>query len=333
MGSLAASIDRVAMASRFSGVVRVDRDGRTEVAAAFGLACRPCGTLNRIDTRFAMASVTKGFTALAVLRLVEQRRLELGTTVRSVLGNDLPLVGDDVTVEHLLSHRSGIGDYLDEEGWEPTDHVLAVPVHRLATAEDYLAVLDGQATAFAAGERFVYNNGAYVLLAIVAERVAGAPYHDLVQTEVFDRAGMTSASFDRSDEFPSNTAVGYLEVDGPRSNILHLPVRGVGDGGVVASVADLHRFWTAFVGGRIVGERWPEEAVEPRSEDTGQPLRYGLGFWLSRRGAELVLEGHDAGMSVRSVHDRAAGMSWTVVSNTSEGAWPLARLLTDEIGP
>jgi CubicO group peptidase (beta-lactamase class C family) len=332
MGSLAASIDRVAMASRFSGVVRVDRGGRTEVATAYGLACRPCGSPNRVDTRFATASVTKGFTALAVLRLVERGRLELETAVRSLLGSDLPLVGDDVRVEHLLAHRSGIGDYLDEHGWAPSDHVLAVPVHRLATAEDYLAVLDGQPSVFAAGERFAYNNSAYVVLSIIAERVGRMPYHDLVQSEVFDRAEMASARFDRSDELPSNTAVGYLEVEGTRSNVLHLPVRGVGDGGVVASVADLHRFWIAFAGGRIVGERWIDEAVRPRSEDTGQPLRYGLGFWLSRSGG-LVLEGYDSGVSVRSVHDRASGMSWTVVSNTSEGAWPLARLLTDEIGP
>src|SRR6185437_7796704 len=80
--------------------------------------------------------------------------LELSTTARSVLGGDLPLIDDRVTVEHLLSHRSGIGDYLDEEsGWEPEDYVMPVPAHELVTTEDYLAVLDGHASKLAAGER------------------------------------------------------------------------------------------------------------------------------------------------------------------------------------
>jgi CubicO group peptidase (beta-lactamase class C family) len=333
MGSLEASVDQVATASRFSGVARVDRGGRTEVARAYGLACRRCEVANGLATRFATASVTKGFTALAVVRLLEQGLLDFATPVRSLLGDELPMVADDVTIEHLLAHRSGIGDYLDEDGWEPTDHVLAVPVHRLAAAEDYLAVLDGQPTVSPAGERFAYNNGGYVILAIVAERVAGVPYHDLVRREVFDRAGMTATAFLRSDELPPGAAVGYLDVEGPRGNVLHLPVRGVGDGGATSTAADLHRFWEAFVGGRIVGPRWVDELVRPRSEDTGETLRYGLGFWLSRTGDGVVLEGYDAGISARSAHDRASGTTWTVLSNTSEGAWPLVRLLTEEVGP
>ena len=79
-----------------------------------------------------------------------------------------------MTIEHLLAHRSGIGDYLDEEAdHEITDYVLAVPVHELATTEQYLAVLDGHPTKFPAGERFSYCNGGYVVLALIAERVSG----------------------------------------------------------------------------------------------------------------------------------------------------------------
>jgi hypothetical protein len=144
---------------------------------------------------------------------------------------------------------------------------------------------------------------------------------------------MRSAAFLRSDELPSDAAVGYLDVDGARTNVLHLPVRGVGDGGAATTVADLHRFWEALVGDRIVGRRWVDDLVRPRSEDTGETLRYGLGFWLSRDREGIVLEGYDAGVSARSVHDRASGTTWTVLSNTSEGAWPLVGLLTDEVGP
>ena len=87
-----------------------------------------------------------------------------------------------MTVEHLLAHRSGIGDYLDEDAVESVDdYVLPVPVHRLATTEDYLQVLDGHPQAFPPGERFAYNNGGFVVLALIAERAAGAPFPDLVE--------------------------------------------------------------------------------------------------------------------------------------------------------
>ena len=105
MGSLQDAVDAAAERSGFSGVVRVDGRRRDRVAlAAYGFADRAHQVPNTVDTLFATASGTKGFTALAVMSLVEDGTLDLATTARSVLGNDLPLVADDVTVEHLLAH-------------------------------------------------------------------------------------------------------------------------------------------------------------------------------------------------------------------------------------
>src|SRR5580765_7248807 len=147
-----------ALETGFSGVVRVDRDGVIEFEEAFGLADRAHGIANAADTWFAIASGTKGFTALAVVSLIEEGLLSLDTTARSVLGEDLPLIDDRVTVEQLLAHRSGIGDYFDENvPWEVTNYVLAVPVHRLDSIEAHLSVLDGYPMVFEPGERFAYN--------------------------------------------------------------------------------------------------------------------------------------------------------------------------------
>src|SRR4051794_4683341 len=107
-------VDSIAEATGFSGVVRVDRGDGIEVAKAYGTAHRGFEIPNTVDTQFAIASGTKGLTAVAVASLIEDGAVGLSTTARSVLGRDIPLIGDDVTVEHLLSHRSGIGDYLDE---------------------------------------------------------------------------------------------------------------------------------------------------------------------------------------------------------------------------
>ena len=149
MQGLEDAIDALADRTRFSGVVRVDRSGSIELAKAYGLADRRHRIRNTIDTQFALASGSKGLTALTVVSLIEDGSLDLATTARSLLGGDLPLIRDDVTIEHLLSHRSGIGDYLHEEAHhEITDYVMPVPVHELATTEQYLAVLGGHPTAF-----------------------------------------------------------------------------------------------------------------------------------------------------------------------------------------
>jgi CubicO group peptidase (beta-lactamase class C family) len=326
-------LDVVASETGFSGVVRVDRGDTVEIEKAYGLADRSYDIPNEVDTRFALASGTKGLTALTVVSLVEDGTLQLTTTARSVLGKDLPLVGDGVTVEQLLAHRSGIGDYLDEEvGLDFDEYLMPVAVHELATTEDYLAVLDGHPPKFQPGERFAYCNGGYVVLALIAERATGTPFHELVQRRVCDRAGMSDTAFLRSDELPARTARGYLEGnDTWRTNVFHLPVRGSGDGGIYSTAADIRSLWTAFFAGRIVSRDWVAEMVRPRSDDPSRSRRYGLGFWLHVSTDAVLLTGMDAGVSFSSRHDPQSSVTRTVISNTSRGAGPVASYLDDRL--
>ena len=325
-------LDLVASETGFSGVVSVDGPG-IGTAKACGLADRAHGVPNRVDTQFAIASGTKGLTALTVMSLVEDGSLGLETAARSVLGDDLPLVGDEVTIERLLAHRSGIGDYLDEEvEHDLAEYLMPVPVHELATSEQYLRVLDGLPPKFEPGERFAYCNSGYVLLAVIAERVSGIPFHELVRERVCRPAGMDDTAFLRSDELPGRAALGYLEVDGSwRTNVFHLPVRGSGDGGVYTTVADVAALWRAFFAGRIVREETAAQMVRPRSDVPAQSMRYGLGFWLHPTGPSVLLEGCDTGVSFRTVHDPGSGVTRTTISNTSDGAWAVSRRL-DELG-
>ena len=336
MPSLDSELDAVAAETAFSGVVRVDRGDEVVLEKAYGLAHRGYEIPNEVDTRFATASATKGLTALTVVSLIDDGALELTTTARSVLGTDLPLIHEDVTVEHLLAHRSGIGDYFDEDDpdHDLDSYLLPVPVHVLATTEEYLAVLDGFPQKFPPGERFSYSNGGFVVLALIAERASGVPFHELVLQRVCEPAGMSDTAFLRSDELPARTALGYLEVDGAwRSNVLHLPVRGTGDGGIYTTVADVRSLWTAFVAGRIVSPEWVAEMVRPRSDSPEDGRRYGLGFWLHESNDTVILVGMDTGVSFSSTHDPAADVTGTVISNTADGAWPLARFLRERLAP
>ena len=319
---LTAALDAVAAETSFSGVVRVDLDGHEPVEAAYGFLDRAHGIPMTADTRIAVASGAKTFTALTVLSLVDAGTLALDTRVRDHLGSDLPLVDDDVTVEQLLCHRSGIGDYLDESLLESTtDHVLDVPVHTLDTAESYLAVLDGVPQVFAPGTDVAYCNGGYCVLAIVAERAAGRPFHDLVRGLVVERADLGRTAYLRSDELPGDAAVGYLDAAAPRTNVLHLPVVGGGDGGIFTTAGDVVRLWRALEEGRLIAPEARAEMLRARSAD---PHAFALG--VRRRGDAALMTGSDAGASFRSVHVPGR-VTFSVLSNTTDGAWPVVGLL------
>ena len=333
MSELAETIDALAVESAFSGVVRVDRGDEVVLERAYGFADRRWEIPNAPEMRFATASGVKGMTALAVISLVEDGTLELATTARSVLGDDLPLIDDAVTVEQLLAHRSGIGDYFDEDlPGEITDYLLAVPVHQLAETEDYLAVLDGFPTKFPPGERFSYCNGGYVVVALIAERASGVPFRELVASRVCEPAGMVDTEFLRSDELPGGAAVGYLQADGLRTNVLHLPVRGTGDGGAYTTAGDMRRFWVSFLAGRIVSESWVQEMTRPRTDVPDAGRRYGLGFWLHPTTDSVILLGYDAGVSFSSLHNPLEDVTATVISNGADGAWPVGRFFQQRFG-
>jgi CubicO group peptidase (beta-lactamase class C family) len=334
MSDLEGSVERIAARSAFSGVVRVDKGDEIEFVKAYGLAHRGFEIPNTVDTRFGIASGTKGLTALTVMSLIEEGKLTLTTTARSVLGEDLPLIDDSVTVEQLLAHRSGIGDFLDEEiERDPIAYVLPISAHQLGSTEDYLRVLGGFVTKFPPDERFSYSNGGYVVLALIAGRASGTPFHELVRQRVCEPAGMVDTEFLRSDELPGRTALGYLAEDGPRTNVFHLPVRGSGDGGIYTTAADVSALWTAVFAGRIVSTDLVAEMVQPRSEvptQPTQPARYGLGIWLHPSDDRVELHGSDAGVSFQTVHDPSERFTYTVLSNTTYGAWPIV-LHLDEL--
>ncbi len=109
---------------------------------------------------------------------------------------------------------------------------------------------------------------------------------------------MTDTGFPRSDELPPGAATGYLHATGLRTNVLHVPVRGSGDGGADTTAADVHRLWDAVIWGRVVPPELVAAMTTPRDTDPSSGLR-----------------------RLRS---------WTVLSNTGEGAWPLARLLASQ---
>jgi CubicO group peptidase (beta-lactamase class C family) len=206
-------------------------------------------------------------------------------------------------------------------------YLMPIPVQELSGTEHYLPILGGFPQVFEPDQRFAYNNSGYVVLALIAERVTGTPVEQLVMARVCTPAELVATSFLRSDELSGDVAIGYLSGGGLRTNVLHLPVLGSGDGGMFSTAADMRRFWTALHGGRIVSDEAVQLMTSARSEAPENEARYGHGFWLAPSGPVMWLEGFDAGVSFRSVHDPTRDLTHTVLSNTSSGAWPMTKLL------
>lgn len=314
----------VATENHFTGAVRVETGEECLFEAAFGMADRAHGIPNTPQTRFGMASGSKTFTALAVLSLVADGVMALDDPVRRWLGEDLPQLDDAVTLRQLLSHTSGVGEYLDDDA-EGDVYLLPGSMHTYTSPEDFVALLDLPMLA-APGSRFEYNNGGFVLLGLAAQRASGTRYQDLVRERVLRPAGLEHTDFLRSDELPGSAALGYLYPDSLRTNVFHLPIEGSGDGGAYTTVGDARRFWLALAAGAIVPIELVEQMTTPGSpHDPDWP--YGLGLWLPTPGGVWAMVGADAGVEMKSEHVPALDLTWTVIANETEKAWPLMRHL------
>jgi CubicO group peptidase (beta-lactamase class C family) len=169
-----------------------------------------------------------------------------------------------------------------------------------------------------------------VLLALMVERVLGQSFEDIVQDLVLNPAEMAHTGFVRSDRLPGDVAIGYMTSENSIenkfwTNALHLPVMGSGDGGLFSTAADMHTFWLSVTNESIVSAKSWREMTRAHSVAAQQKMRYGLGFWLHESGPAIVLEGMDAGISFCSVHDPGKNLTYSVIANTSSGAWPVAR--------
>jgi CubicO group peptidase (beta-lactamase class C family) len=163
------------------------------------------------------------------------------------------------------------------------------------------------------------------MLSLVIETTTGS-YHRAVRDQVFTPAAMPHAEFLRTDDLPANTALGYL-ADG-RTNVFHLPVIGMGDGGAFFTLDDTTAFWDSFLTGGIVS---PERVAAMTTEVSvyNDTRSYGRGFWLGPGADHVWIEGMDAGVSFQSGVFRGADVRYSVLSNTSSGAWPLVKAISD----
>jgi CubicO group peptidase (beta-lactamase class C family) len=253
--SLGPTVDSLAAAQSFSGVVLIARNGTAVVEKSFGMADREARRANNIETAFNVGSINKFFTQIAI------RQLNLN--VDSTLGHYWPdypnAVVRRVTIRQLLEHRSGIGG-----------NIFAAPAggnrSDLRKLTDFLPLFVNEPMQFEPGSQQRYSNAGYLVLGLLVERVSGESYYDYVRKHIYEPAGLARTAHFAVDSLPENTAVGYTtggergggessggEGAALRRNSDLLPGRGSSAGGGYSTAHDLLRLLNALREKKIPG--------------------------------------------------------------------------------
>jgi CubicO group peptidase (beta-lactamase class C family) len=320
----------------FSGAVLIMQGATRLFVGAYGYASRAWRVPNNLDTRFDTASVTKLFTAIATLQLIDRELLTFDTPVVERLGlEDTPL-SKDVTVFHLLTHTSGIGDDADEEAGERYEDVWkAKPNYSVGETRDFLPQFVNKPANFSPGEGCRYCNCGYVLLGLLIETISGMTYRDYIRAHVFAEAGMTASDFFRMDRVNHNVAEGCDprrdstgQIVDWKKNIYSFPPIGSPDAGAHVTVADLDRFLRAVRAGELLspeltGAFLSPQVVHSRRESWTEMYGYGLRFYVDRSGRVFCFEkeGINVGVSGIISHFPAQDITATLLSNLEDGAW------------
>jgi CubicO group peptidase (beta-lactamase class C family) len=227
-------------------------------------------------------------------------------------------VDEHATIQHLLTHTSGIFDYYDEEIEQDYDHFsVEIPWCELETPSDYYPLFKGQATKFLPGERYSYSNGGYVFLGMLIERLMGTLYRDFIREHVLQPAHMHRSGFYAFNDLPENTASGYLE-DRGTTNIYQLPLRGGGDGGMYATTDDLRAFWGSLFSNGILSKELTKTYLKTHHEfdDTDG---YGCGIYKRLDDSMFWIEGGDAGVGFDSLYLPQEKLTINILSNITNG--------------
>lgn len=333
-------------AGRFSGVVEVRRGDHDVLSGAFGYASRTWDIPMAPEMRFDSASITKVFTAVATLQLVESGAFDLETSAIEYLELDGTGISTAVTPYHLLTHTSGIADDADEEAGERYEDLFRErPNYGLVDTADFLPQFVGKPPNFPPGTGCRYCNAGYLLLGLMIERASGESFRQYVTDHVFGAADMASAGFFRMDVVEPHVAeaVEPIEDDegrviGWRRNIYSYPPVGGPDGGAYVTVEDLLRFHAAVTEGRLLGPVLTADLLSPKERHStrdGRTHMMGFGFEFDTDPDGFVRsywkEGANVGTSGILQHYPAQNLTVAILAVGEDAAWEPSNAIDDAV--
>jgi CubicO group peptidase (beta-lactamase class C family) len=265
--------------------VLVIRDGEVVASRSYGLADLERRTPANEHTNYRLASLSKQFTAAAIILLARDGRLRYDDRVADHLP-DLPAHAREVRVRHLLTHTSGLWAYEDFVPDSQTRQVKDRDVPALLKNADSLY--------FAPGSRYRYSNTGYALLALIVEKLSGQSYARFLDERIFKPAGMNATvAYEAGVSTVSNRAYGYsIRRTGPVASDQSSTSAVLGDGGIYSSLHDLAAWDRALDAGTVLTRAELRQAWTPMTLTGGEVTRYGFGWFVDREDGALKLSHH-----------------------------------------
>ena len=255
----------------FSGSILVAQNGQPVVSKGYGMANVELAVPNTPQTVFRLGSITKQFTALAVMMLQERGQLRVSDPVCQYL-TDCPATWQPLTIRHLLTHTSGIPSYT---GFPDFPRTAVLPT----SAADMVGRLKDKPLEFAAGEKFAYSNSGYYLLGLIIERASGKPYADFLRESIFAPLGMNQTGYDTPSRIISNRAAGYARQGGETVNAAYMDMTvPYAAGALYSTTEDLLRWDRALSTDTLVSQKSLDEIFTPHKGGYGYGWSIGQKF-------------------------------------------------------
>ena len=254
----------------FSGSILVAQHGQPVVNKGYGMANIELAVPNAPETVFRLGSITKQFTAMAIMILQERGKLRVGDPICQYL-SECAEAWRPLTIKHLLTHTSGIPNYTSFPDF-PKVAVLPTP------AADLVARVKDKPLEFPPGEKFAYSNSGYHLLGLIIERASGKPYADFLQESIFTPLAMTQTGYDVSSRLIKNRAAGYARQSGETVNAAYMDMTiPYAAGALYSTTGDLLRWDQALYTDKLVSQQSRDEMFTPVKSG------YGYGWGIGKR--------------------------------------------------
>ena len=267
----------------FSGSVIVVKDDQPLLSAGYGLANREFEIPNTPQTKFRLGSITKQFTAVAVLILQERGKLSVGDPIGKHL-EDSPKAWEPVTIRHLLNHTSGIPSYTG------FPQMMSRTVRQAAFVDDVIATFKDKELEFAPGEKFTYSNSAYILLGKIIERASRQDYETFLRENIWQPLEMKDTGYDHNRTILPRRATGYVQTLRGLENSPYIDMSWpYAAGALYSTVEDLARWDRALAAGKLLSAESYAAMFTPGKSS------YGYGWFIRDHSGHQEI-GHGGGI-------------------------------------
>lgn len=265
-------------------VVLVAKKGRIVYEKAFGSANIELNVPMKPEMIFRVGSVTKQYTAISILQLVEAGKISLQDSIQKYV-NDFPHKGHTITIENLLTHTSGIKEYQAINDTTPNGE------RKDYTPKEGVDFFKNEPLVFEPGTQFQYSNSNYFLLGYIIELVSDKSYREYLNQNIFSVAGLTNTYYNLQEKIIPGRVSGYTRIDTTLENADYLSMTtAYAAGALLANVGDLFKWHTALYDQKLIGKDMLNKAATPFTLKNGSATGYGYGWYLNEIGGSKTIE-------------------------------------------